>query len=163
MPVTGMPPVIDHDLGWTLGMVFRAYVKTSDEVFTNVPGGARGYLVLTAAVNEDPIPIGALAQRLGIDKTVMTYVVDGLEEAGFVERRPCPGRDRRTKQVAGTTLGSQVWDATQARLRRGEDHVLAALDPAERETLRALLQRLAVDAQTHHPVHDACQLVEDLA
>ena len=66
-------------------------------------------------------------------------------------------------QVAGTTLGSQVWDATQARLRRGEDHVLAALDPAERETLRALLQRLAVDAQTHHPVHDACQLVEDLA
>jgi DNA-binding MarR family transcriptional regulator len=77
--------------------------------------------------------------------------------------RHCPGRDRRTKQVAGTTLGSQVWDATQARLRRGEDHVLAALDPAERETLRALLQRLAVDTQTHHPVHDACQLVEDLA
>ena len=103
MPVTGMPPVIDHDLGWTLGMVFRSYVKTADEVFYNVPGGARGYLVLTAAVNEDPIPIGALAQRLGIDKTVMTYVVDGLEEAGFVERRG--GRAR------GVQLTEKGWEA----------------------------------------------------
>ena len=118
MPVTGMPPVIDSDLGWTLGMVFRSYVKTADEVFSNVPGGARGYLVLTAAVNEDPMPIGALAQRLGIDKTVMTYIVDALEDALFVERRPCPGRDRRTKQVAGTQLGLVVWEKTQARLRR---------------------------------------------
>jgi DNA-binding MarR family transcriptional regulator len=163
MPVTGMPPVIDSDLGWTLGMVFRSYVKTADEVFFNVPGGARGYLVLTAAVNEDPMPIGALAQRLGIDKTVMTYVVDALEDATFVERRPCPGRDRRTKQVAGTHLGLEVWEKTQARLRRGEDHVLAALAPDERETFRALLRRLAVEAQAHDPAHDACQVVEELA
>ena len=163
MPVTGMPPVIDSDLGWTLGMVFRSYVKTADEVFYNVPGGARGYLVLTAAVNEDPMPIGALAQRLGIDKTVMTYVVDGLEDAGFVERRPCPGRDRRTKQVAGTHarprgVGEDPGApapgrgpcARRARSRRARDLPRAAA-------------RLAVDAQAHDPVHDACQVVEDLA
>jgi hypothetical protein len=41
--------------------------------------------------------------------------------------------------------------------------VLAALAPDERETFRALLRRLAVEAQAHDPAHDACQVMEELA
>jgi DNA-binding MarR family transcriptional regulator len=157
-----LPPVVDCDLGWTLGTVFRSYVKMADEVFSDLPGGARGYQVLSATAGDEPLPIGALAERLGIDKSVMTYLVDSLEESWLVERRPSPG-DRRTKQVVRTEMGDEVWEGVQARLRRAEDHVLAALEPAERESFRALLQRVAAHAHAYDPVHDACQLVEELA
>ena len=38
-----------------------------------------------------------IAERLGLDRTVMTHLIDDLEEAGLVERRPdradpAPGR-----------------------------------------------------------------------
>jgi DNA-binding MarR family transcriptional regulator len=144
-------------------MTFRSYVKIADEVFRKLPGGARGYLVLSHAVNETPEPIGALATRIGVDKSVMTYLVDALVEADLVERRPLPGGDRRKQQVAGTTLGRAKWESIQDRLRRAEDHLLAPLEPAERETFRAMLQKIAGHAQAHDPVHDACRLVEELA
>lgn len=158
----GMPPVLDKDLGWTLGMTFRQYVKVAEDAFRGIPGGARGYQVLAHAVNETPEPIGALALRLGIDKSVMTYLVDALVEEDMVERRQLPGGDRRNKQVAGTVYGASIWRKAQKTLRGCEDHLLAPLAPAEREAFREMLRKVALHAHAHDPVDDACQLVEAL-
>jgi DNA-binding transcriptional MocR family regulator len=48
----------------------------------------------------------ALAQHLGIDRTVMTYLLDDLEAAGLIERRPDPA-DRRARRVVATQLGME--------------------------------------------------------
>src|ERR1700680_3700031 len=37
------------DLGWGLGMLFRAYVRAARAALTDLPGGPRGYQVLSAA------------------------------------------------------------------------------------------------------------------
>ncbi|GAA0831388.1 MarR family winged helix-turn-helix transcriptional regulator [Streptosporangium amethystogenes subsp. fukuiense] len=161
-PGTETSDALDSDLGWTLGVVFRAYIRTVDALFGHLPGGPRGYQVLAAAAQELPGGQGALAQRLGIDKTVMTYLLDDLEQAGLVERRPDPA-DRRNKRVVATEHGRATWADAQTRLEHAEDHVLAPLEEADRSVFRELLRRLAVQADSLDPVHDTCRLVTELA
>ena len=97
---------LDGDLGWTLGVVFRAYVKATDAAVGDLPGSHRGYQILKAATEEAPESQSALCQRLGIDRTVMTYLLDDLERAELVARKPAPA-DRRTRLVVATDTGRE--------------------------------------------------------
>jgi DNA-binding MarR family transcriptional regulator len=91
--------------------------------------------------------VGHLAQHLGVDRTVMTYLLDSLAKAGLIERRPDPA-DRRARQIAATTRGRALLEGLGERLRAAEDQVLAGLDDEDRQTFRSLLQRVAVHAAT---------------
>ncbi len=152
------PDVLGCDLGWTLGMVFREYVGRADAVLEDVPGGPRGYQVLVAAADDDtPSGQGALARRLGVDKTVMTYLVDDLESAGLVRREPDPA-DRRHRILVATAKGRRAARSRQQRLRTVEDDVLHPLSARERAELRDLLNRLAHHAAAGHGVDGADDL-----
>lgn len=152
---------LDGDLGWTLGVVFRAYLKATDAVMTGMPGGHRGYQVLTAAVSDEAPSQSALCERLGIDRTVMTYLLDDLERADLVVRRPAP-TDRRTRTIVATGQGRELLARLTERLGHAEHHVLAALPDEDRATLKALLTRLATQANATDPLPDTCAVVEDI-
>ena len=150
------------DLGWGLAVVFRAYVKAADAVTEGVPGGHRGYQVLCAAARDEPGSQAAMAQRLGIDRTVMTYLLDDLEGAGLVERQPDPA-DRRSRRVAATARGRGVLDDLDARFARAEQHLLGALGPEDQAAFRKLVGELAAHVNDLDPVATACDAVEDIA
>src|ERR1044072_5672327 len=95
---------LDGDLGWTLGVVFRAYVKAGNAAVAEVPGGHRGYQVLTAAAADAAPSQSVLGTRLGIDRTVLRYLLDDMEQAGLVARKPDPA-DRRARALVGTEGG----------------------------------------------------------
>ena len=135
------PPTVEADLGWALGVVMRSYLLISGETLGDVPGGPRGYQVLTAAAKEPSSQL-AIARQLNIDRTVMTYLLDDLEAAGLVERKPDPN-DRRARRVVLTDLGGELVCTLEARLRKAENELLGPLDEEERGTLRHLLHRLA--------------------
>jgi DNA-binding MarR family transcriptional regulator len=65
-------------------MVFRGYVNATHEALADLPGGPRGYQVLAAAAGDEHGSQLALAQHLGVDRTVMTYLLDDLEAAGLI-------------------------------------------------------------------------------
>ena len=139
---------LSNDLGWALGALSRSYVKAVAATFAAVPGGSRGYQVLAAAARDEHGSQLALAQHLGVDRTVMTYLLDSLAEAGLIERRPDPA-DRRARRIVATARGRSRLDGLGERLREAEDQVLAGLAEAEdRRAFRALLQRLAMHAAT---------------
>ena len=139
---------LSSDLGWALGAMSRFYMKTAAATFAEVPGGPRGYQVLAAAARDEHGSQLALAQHLGVDRTVMTYLLDSLAEAGLVERRADPS-DRRARRIVATTHGRVLLDKLGERLREAEDQVLAGLDEAEdRQAFRTLLQRLSLHAAT---------------
>jgi MarR family transcriptional regulator for hemolysin len=148
------------DLGWTLGTVFRAYLKATDIVVADLPGGHRGYQILATAVRAVPATQLSIAQQLGVDRTVMTYLLDDLERAGLIERRPDPS-DRRARRIVATERGTADLVGLTARLAEVEEHLLVCLDDSERVTVRALLRRLALHADARDPVADPCQLVTD--
>lgn len=153
---------VDGDLGWALGMVFRSYVKAADQAIADLSGGHRGYQVLTIASQALPVTQLAIAQQLGVDRTVMTYLLDDLERAGLVERRPDPA-DRRARRVIATDKGHARLAEVRERLVLAEDHVLAALDEPERRTFRDLMRRIATHANTLDPASSLYGPAEDVS
>ncbi|MFD7157156.1 MarR family winged helix-turn-helix transcriptional regulator [Kribbella sp. NPDC059898] len=150
---------VEADLGWALGVVFRQYAKASAAALEGLPGGPRGYQVLATTSSEGPKRQLDLAAQLGVDRTVMTYLLDDLERAGLVQRRPDPA-DRRARLIAPTEQGYEVMCDLERRLRATEDQLLGILDESERASFRMLLQRLAMKANAIDPLHNACTLAE---
>jgi DNA-binding MarR family transcriptional regulator len=152
---------VENDLGWALGAVFRSYVRVANTAMDELAGGPRGYQVLSAAAHDAQRSQLALAHHLGVDRTVMTYLIDALVAAGLVERQPDPA-DRRARRIVATRAGRAELRKLERRLRAAEDVVLAPLEPADREVLRGLLCRLAQHAHAQDPAHDMCRVVAEL-
>jgi DNA-binding MarR family transcriptional regulator len=161
---TGDPAVgslLADDLGWGLAVVFRAYVKAADAATAGIPGTHRGYQVLRAAAHDNPGSQAALAQRLNIDRTVMTYLLDDLESAGLVSRQPDPS-DRRSRRVVATPHGAAVLADLDTRFRHAEQHLLAGLAPDAQAAFRILLRDLAAHVNDLDPVPTACDAMADI-
>ncbi|MET7877409.1 MarR family winged helix-turn-helix transcriptional regulator [Micromonospora profundi] len=156
--VRDRPDPLDDDLGWMLGVAFRGYVRAAEHALADFPGGPRGYQVLTAAINRPARNQGAIAEELGIDRTVLTYLIDDLEQPGYVARRADPA-DRRSRLVDVTDAGRAAWEQRRGALRRVESHLLGAITSEESATLRALLQRVACSTQAADPLRDLCEVV----
>lgn len=157
-----MKDVANDELGFSLSVVFRAFVKASDAAVGDLPGGHRGFQVLTAATEDEPARQSTLCARLGIDRTVMTYLVDALVEAELVIRLP-DANDRRARLVVATDSGRARVDTLNRELDRAHAHVLGGLGTADRKRLAALLGKAASHLNALDPVTDACSVVEDLA
>ena len=142
-----------------LGVVFRGYVAAANAAVAELPGGPRGYQVMAAAAHGEIGSQLALAHHLGIDRTVMTYLLDDLEEAGLIERQPDPA-DRRARRVIVTAKGARLLTALDDRLQTAEAHLLAPLDDAERASLRSQLRAVAVHVNALDPVDSPCTLAE---
>src|SRR5712691_9179833 len=79
-------------------------------------------LALIELVDSGPLRLGALAERIGASDATVSRAIDGLVDAGIVERQADP-QDRRAVLHLATAKG-RAW----VRRRRGE--VSAALDEA---------------------------------
>lgn len=122
-------------------MLMRAYRGNVAAVLADVPDGVRGYLTLDEVVRgEHPTQL-ALATNLGIDRTVMTYVIDDLVEAGLVERQLNPA-DRRQRKIVCTEAGRRALADLRLRVRQAEDELLEPLSKDERAVFRDLLRRV---------------------
>ena len=151
------PAELDADLGWSLGAVMRAYLRAAAAVVADVPGGPRGHQVLAAAARGGASTQLALAHHLGVDRTVMTYLLDDLERAGLVARRPDPA-DRRARRIELTGDGEARLAELERALRTAEDDLLAPLDAEERAVLRHLLARLAGRTEPANPCQVAAEM-----
>src|SRR5262249_27383933 len=98
-----------------------------------------GYQVLATVTGAEPGSQLEMANHLGVDRTVMTYLLDDLEQAGLIERHPDPA-DRRARRVVATARGCALRSELEGRLRAAEDAVLAGLgSPRDRAVFRDLL------------------------
>jgi DNA-binding MarR family transcriptional regulator len=148
---TSCQAALADDLGWGLGVVLRAYARAAHTAVADLPGGPRGYQVLSAAAQGKVGSQLALAQHLGVDRTVMTYLLDDLEAASLIERRADPA-DRRARRVVATQRGTELLATLNDRLRAAEARVLAPLDRETRETFRAQVRLLATRADALDPL-----------
>jgi DNA-binding MarR family transcriptional regulator len=165
-PGTAGRPACDdalaEDLGWALGVVFRGYVAAATAALAEVPGGPRGYQVIAAAARSEVGSQLALAHHLGIDRTVMTYMLDDLEAAGLIERQPDPA-DRRARRVIVTAKGTELLATLDSRLDSAEAELLAPLNEAERTNFRSQLRAVAAHVNARDPVDSLCSLAEQVS
>lgn len=115
------------------------------------PGNRTDYAVLAALQEFGPSSQAAIGLRLGIDRSDLVALLNRLGAAELVRRAPDPS-DRRRNTVTITTAGRDHLEAMDAAVDHAQDQLLAPLDPAERATLVALLQRVVAH---HHGGGDA--------
>jgi MarR family transcriptional regulator, transcriptional regulator for hemolysin len=155
---TSAPP---GNLGWHLGMVLRGYQSRFEDAVEGMPGGIRGFQILSAVIHRDPANQQALGAHLGIDRTVLTYLLDALETDGVVERVPAP-TDRRARKVVATDRGRDLLARYEERVAAAESTLLAGLGPADAETLVGLVGRLAMDVHRAQPGANPCEAMDHL-
>ncbi|MET0866066.1 MAG: MarR family winged helix-turn-helix transcriptional regulator [Nakamurella sp.] len=153
------PP--DPSLGWSIGLLFRTWQDGVSTALSGLPHGARGFQILVTVTESEPPTQAALAAHLGIDRTVLTYVLDDLVEAGLLERK-IDASDRRVRRLVATTAGRRLLKTSEKKVAAAELELLEGLTADEQVALRVLLERAA--GQIHHrePGHDACSVVADI-
>lgn len=98
-----------------------------------------GALRALVGANE-PLPLGALAERIGCVRSNVTQLVDRLEGDGLVRRVPDPG-DRRVRRAELTEAGRRAHAAGWQLLQAHDRAVVEALGadlPAVTEALDRL-------------------------
>jgi DNA-binding MarR family transcriptional regulator len=159
-----LPAGLEVDFGWLLGQALTAYLSATKRAAESIPSGHRGYQVLSAAVHESARNQIEMARQLGLDRTVMVYLVDDLVKAGLVERRPDPG-DRRNRLIVATAEGHLALARVAESLEHAEASLLAPLEGDEREAFRELLRRVVAGHLAdggEQPAASMCEMAQNL-
>lgn len=88
----------------------------------------------------------ALAERLRLDKSTTTRVVDALERKGYVERRADP-EDARARQLRVTRSGRALYQRIRRDLVDQHAQLVADLEPELRAAAAEVIERLARAAE----------------
>ncbi|QWZ08410.1 MarR family winged helix-turn-helix transcriptional regulator [Nocardioides panacis] len=115
------------------------------------PGDAIDYSafpILKLLTHQGPMRLSALAQVLGLDASTVSRHARQLEDKGLLERTEDPD-DGRASRVAVSEHGSSCLAQGFETRRHVVATALEGFTADERETLRALLQRLVESLLTH--------------
>jgi DNA-binding MarR family transcriptional regulator len=120
-----------------------AHLRAHGLAHEALPGGRhpRDWGVMAVLEQEGPLSQQRLGEKLGVNRTLMVGVIDGLEADGLVERGRNPA-DRRSYALALTGAGREQLERTSPELFEMEGRLLRALSASERERLAELLRTL---------------------
>jgi MarR family 2-MHQ and catechol resistance regulon transcriptional repressor len=96
---------------------------------------------LEAVVKDGPLTLGELAERLYVDKSTASRIVDALERKGYLGRAPHP-MDARALSLSVTPAGTRLAKKVRAALIEDAKAVLAELSPAFRREAVQFFTRL---------------------
>ncbi len=96
--------------------------------------GAARLSALSVVVFRGPLTVGELARIEGVRSPTMTRLVQGLEDAGLVRRRP-HAEDGRATLVEATPEGTRLLQEARARRVERVSAALAQLDEDELEAV----------------------------
>jgi len=131
-----LPGLIGYQLRLAQLAVFRDFERTVGKL--GVSPGRVGVLVLVRC--NPGITQSRLAEAVGLDRSTLVPVLDGLERRGLVERRR--GEDRRTNGLRLTLSGKRLLDRVKRRILAHERRMISGMSDVEREQLIALLAKL---------------------
>jgi DNA-binding MarR family transcriptional regulator len=144
-PAPAVPPQLEPEveIADLLGQVVRRLHRQTSEALAPL-GLSRAQARVVRLLADGPLRMAAIAERLAVVPRTVTDLVDGVEAAGLVERRPDPG-DRRSSFVALTADGRRLLDRLETARRESAEQAFGQLDPADRALLLRLLRDLACE------------------
>ena len=92
-----------------------------------------------------------LAAALGVVRSRITKIVDGLEKKGLVQRMPDPG-DSRVVLFSLTALGKEKWEAARSHVQSVNSAILGRLSERQRADLLSALSMLKVAMEAVSPL-----------
>ena len=106
----------------TLRMATRRVTRHYDRALAPAGLSTNGYSILARLGRLGPLPLGALATALGVDRTTLSRELAPLEQAGLVDAAADPA-DRRRRVLRLSAAGRvrvkrayPLWERAQAEL-----------------------------------------------
>ncbi|MBU3824689.1 MAG: transcriptional regulator SlyA [Candidatus Oceanisphaera merdipullorum] len=117
-------------LGTTLSSLVRLWRAVNDERLKPLGLTQSRWITLSHLKDEDGMQQHQLARLVGVESPSLVRTLDGLEQLGIVERRPC-ANDRRGKTVHLTDTVDELMTAMDKVLVDTRNQVLGGLTPQE--------------------------------
>jgi DNA-binding MarR family transcriptional regulator len=140
--MTAYHPALREIFGYALyrsGLHFREMLVEALEKDGLVPSQLAILNVLRDGNSFNQMQLG---EELGIDRASMVKFIDGLEDAGLVERIP-DAHDRRAKLLRLTAKGRTKYASLRKKEEAVEAQFLTSLSPSDQEALRRIIFKLA--------------------
>ncbi|MGI5237966.1 MarR family transcriptional regulator [Dactylosporangium sp. CA-139066] len=139
---TELSQALPEPLAGNVFFVLRGVrAKFSSDAADCAAADSRDFLILDALGGQDWASQVDLAERLGINRTIMVQVIDRLEERGEVRRTRDPG-NRRQYVLSLTDRGRAVLEDRRLTVEERGARLTSALTREETARLDALLARL---------------------
>lgn len=129
---------MDDNLGTLISQVGRLMRKRFDERARDIGVTRPQWRVLTLLRENEGTNQGGLAELLEVEPITLGRMIDRLQEADLVERRPDPA-DRRAWRLYLTARGNDLIERLVPHAYAMFDQALAGIGPEEQEKLLAML------------------------
>jgi MarR family transcriptional regulator for hemolysin len=131
----------ERTLGFVLHDVARLLRKRFEQKARGLGLSRSQWSVLAHLARHEGINQSALAEILEIEPITLVRLIDKLEAAGWVERRPHP-TDRRVKLPFLTPKAHPILEEMWARGAATREEAMAGLSPEKREELIETLLKI---------------------
>jgi len=132
---------MDENIGTMLAQVSRLLRRSFDERAREIGVTRPQSQVLAMLSRYEGINQGGLAELLEVEPITAGRMIDRLQEAELVERRPDPG-DRRAWRLYLTPRGEQLLAQLRPFGRQTIEAALDGIDGNERDQLMGMLERI---------------------
>lgn len=142
-----MSSPIDDRLITTFGRLVEAYSRLEQRLGpamasqVGLPHAWFEVLIRLARSQDGQLTMSALAGEIALTTGGVTRLIDRMQVAGYVERRPCP-TDRRVSYAGLTDSGREILDRAAAVHARNLRDVFAGFTERDLTTLDNLLDRV---------------------
>ncbi|MDP5275769.1 MarR family winged helix-turn-helix transcriptional regulator [Chengkuizengella axinellae] len=104
------------------------------------------FAVLELLYHKGDQPLQKIGEKILIASGSITYVVDKLEQKGYLTRNPCPN-DRRIIYAAITDKGKELFDEIFPNHKSKIDEIVRGLSDEEKNEAIFLLKKLGIYAK----------------
>src|SRR5713226_8652250 len=125
----------------TLRMASRVITRRYDRALAPAGLSTSAYAVLSRASREGPLPLGALAARLAMDRTTLSRELTPLVDEGLLTAE-MDAEDRRRRVVAVTRKGAALVEGARPRWAAAQQEVAGDFGIARTKELIAELDAL---------------------
>lgn len=147
---------MDENIGTMLAQVSRLMRRSFDERaraigITRPQSHVLGILNRNEGINQ-----GGLAEILEVEPITAGRMIDRLQDAELVERRPDP-EDRRAWRLYLTPRGEELLGKLRPFAAETIDIALEGIDEAQRDELMAVLERIRGNLSRKSPLKAAAE------
>lgn len=132
-----------------LARAFDAVSRHSRTSIARFGLGVTEFGVLEALYHKGDLPVCQVQQRILVESSSTTYVVDKLCDRGLVRRRPSPA-DRRVTLLSLTPAGRRIIERVFPPHAEMMRHAVGALSARDQNRAIELLRTLGLGAAERH-------------
>lgn len=134
------------DLFIVLSRAFKSVMDHAERDIRRYNLNPTEFAVLELLYHKGSHALQQIGDKVLLASGSITYVVDKLEQKGFLERHSCP-KDRRITYAIITDQGKEMFDQIFPQHVKAIKKAVAGLTEPEQELATQLLKKLGIDAR----------------